>query len=69
MGGTEREGPDGKVIHWGLPEVVLYDDDPHTGISYPDFIEEDGRLYITETQKSIARVHEVPGQLLDRLWE
>ena len=27
------------------------------------------RVFITETQKSVARVHEVPQWLLDRLWE
>jgi hypothetical protein len=69
LGGVERDGPDGPVIHWGRPEVVLYDEDPHVGISYPDFIEDGGRLFITETQKSIARVHEVPDWLLARLWE
>jgi len=68
LGGEERDAPGGEVTHWGLPEVVLYDDDPQTGISYPDFTEDDGRLFISEAQKSIARVHEVPGWLLDRLW-
>jgi hypothetical protein len=47
----------------------LYADDPHVGISYPDFIEDDGRLFITATQKTVARVHEVPEWLLRRLWE
>jgi hypothetical protein len=69
LGGTEKDGPEGKVIHWGRPEVVLYADHPHAGISYPDFVEDDGRLFIAETQKSVARVHEVPEWVLARLWE
>lgn len=69
MGGVERDSPSGKVIHWGRPEVVLYDLSLHIGISYPDFIEHGDRLFITETQKTIARVHEVPQWLLDRLWD
>jgi hypothetical protein len=69
LGGVEQDSPAGKVIHWGNPEVVLYADDWKTGFGYPDFIEEGGRLFITETQKSIARVHKVPALLLQRLWE
>jgi hypothetical protein len=63
-GGVERAGK----IHWSQPEIVLYDDDPTVRISYPDFIEDDGRVFITETQKSVARVHEVDPKLLDGLW-
>ena len=66
--GTEIDGPDGKVIQWGKPVAVLYDRNPKVGISYPDFIWDDG-LYITETQKTIARVHRVPDELLRNLWE
>lgn len=69
LGGVERDSAAGRVIHWGRPEVVLYADDIETRISYPDFVEDDGRLYITETQKHTARVHEVPDWLLRRLWE
>lgn len=68
-GGTERDSPAGKVIRWGHPEVVLYTTDWERAIGYPDFIEEGDRLFITETQKTIARVHEVPAWLLNRLWE
>mgnify|MGYP006290769425 CR=1 FL=1 len=67
-GGTEADSPDGKVLRWGGPEVVLYATDWEAPIGYPDFIEEDGRLFITETQKTVARVHPIPGWLLDRLW-
>ncbi len=38
-------------------------------MSYPDLIEEaDGRFYITETQKTVARVHEIPAELLRGLF-
>jgi hypothetical protein len=65
VGGIEKDG----YIYWSQPEVWLYDDDPDgIRISYPDFIEEDGKVYITETQKHIARVHEVDPTLLDGIW-
>ncbi len=69
LGGVERDSPAGKVIHWGQPEVVLYADEWKTHIGYPDFIEEGSQLFITETQKSEARVHKIPDRLLRRLWE
>lgn len=68
LGGTEKDSPDGKVIHWGKPVAVLYSKDDSVRISYPDFIWDDG-LYITETQKSVARVHLIPDALLELLWE
>lgn len=63
-GGVEKDGH----IYWSQPEIVLYDDDPHVRISYPDFIEDNGRYFITETQKTIARVHEIDPALLEGLW-
>lgn len=63
-GGVERDG----MIHWAEPEIVLYDDDPGTRISYPNFVEQDGKYWITETQKTIARVHEIDPTLLEGLW-
>lgn len=67
-GGIEVDGPNGKVIHWSQPEIVLYDDNPYVRMSYPDLVEEDGRLFVTETQKEIARVHELDSHTLDLLW-
>jgi hypothetical protein len=61
------EGGDGR-LRWSQPEILLYDRDPATRMSYPDFIEEGEQLYITETQKTVARVHEVPSDLLPALW-
>ena len=63
-GGTEKDG----YIHWSQPEILLYDPNPPVRTSYPDLIEQDGRYWITETQKSIARVHEIDKGLLEGLW-
>lgn len=68
LGGTEHDSPQGKVLHWGRPVAVLYSRDPALRISYPDFLWDEGRLYITETQKTVARVHEIPDALLRTLW-
>jgi len=63
-GGIEIDGH----LHWSQPEIALYDVEPGTRMSYPDFIEHDGRYFITETQKTIARVHEIDPTLLEGLW-
>jgi len=67
-GGVEADGPDGKLIQWSQPEIVLYDDDIYTRMSYPDLIEEGDRFFLTETQKEVARVHAVDRRLLEGLW-
>ncbi len=64
-GGVERDG----FIHWSQPEILLYDPNPNVRTSYPDLIEQDGRYWITETQKTIARVHEIDKTLLEGLWK
>src|SRR5262245_29575123 len=64
-GGIEKNG----AIHWSQPEILLYDDDPAVRMSYPDFIESDERYFITETQKTVARVHEIDRTLLEGLWK
>lgn len=66
--GVEKDSPQGKVIHWSQPEILLYDDDPMVRMSYPDLVEEDGRYFVTETQKHIGRLHEVDRALLDPLF-
>lgn len=77
-GGIERDGH----IYWSQPEIVLFDTDPANcifdaqtgipgdggGMSYPDLIEQDGRYWITETQKTVARVHPIDTTLLEGLW-
>jgi len=67
-GGIEIDSPAGKRVQWSQPEIVLYDDDPRVRMSYPDLIEEDGAFFLTETQKTIARVHSVDRTLLEGLW-
>jgi hypothetical protein len=67
-GGVETDGTGGRVIQWSQPEIVLYDDDPYVRMSYPDLIEEQGKVYLAETQKDVARVHELDPMLLEGLW-
>ncbi len=72
MAGREVDTPEGKRIEWSQPEILLYDDDPYIRMSYPDLVEHDGKFYVTETQKEIARVHEIPQPILEGLfgqWE
>lgn len=63
-GGVEKDGR----IHWSQPEILLYDPDPRVTMSYPDLIEQDGRYWVTETNKTMARVHEIDKSLLEGLW-
>ncbi|MDA0196093.1 MAG: exo-alpha-sialidase [Bacteroidetes bacterium] len=67
-GGLEEDGPNGKIIKWTQPEILLYDDDPLIRMSYPDLVEDNGNYYISETQKDIARVHQIDKALLEKLW-
>lgn len=64
-GGEIRDGQ----VHWSQPEIALYDDDPAVRMSYPDFLEEpDGTIFVTETQKTVARVHRLEAALVRGLW-
>lgn len=58
----------GSRIHWSQPEILLYSDNPKTRMSYPDLVEQQGRYWVTETQKTIARVHEIDPALLQGMW-
>ena len=69
VGGVEADSPKGKIIRWSQPEIGLYDDDPFIRMSYPDMVEDQGKYFITETQKNVARVHEVDASLLEGMWE
>lgn len=65
-GGVEQNGR----IDWSQPEILLYENDLSvTGMSYPDLIEEDGKYWITETQKTEARVHTIDATLLAGMWK
>ena len=64
-GGLEKDGK----MYWSEPEILLYHPDRDIlGMSYPDLIEEEGKYWFSETQKSVARVHRVDGSLLEGLW-
>lgn len=63
-GGIERDG----FIHWSEPEILLYENDYARGISYPDWIEDRGEYFFTETQKTRARVHQIPTSFMEMLW-
>ena len=66
-GGEQRDG----LIHWSQPEVLLYGFDLPVrgqGMSYPDFIEQDGRLWVTTTDKENARIFEIDPAMLEGLW-
>ena len=66
--GIEKDSPAGKILEWAQPEILLYEDDPFIRMSYPDLIELDDGLYISETQKSEARIHRIDPVFLERLW-
>jgi hypothetical protein len=68
MAGMERDTPSGKMIFWSQPEILLYDDDTFIRMSYPDLVEDGGKYYVTETQKNMGRVHEIPKPLVDGLF-
>ncbi len=68
MAGREIDTPDGKRIEWSQPEIVLYDDDPYIRMSYPDLVEQDGKFYLTQTQKNAARLHELAQPLVEGLF-
>ncbi len=62
--GIEFDSPEGKIIRWSQPEIALYADDASDRMSYPDLIEEGDALYVTETQKTVARVHRLSPDLI-----
>jgi hypothetical protein len=63
-GGIEK---DGKII-WSQPEILLYEEEIEKRMSYPDLIEQDGKYWITETNKEEAKCNEVPTSFLNALW-
>lgn len=67
-GAVEADSPEGKILRFSQPEIVLYDEDINIRISYPDLIEKDGEFYITETQKRDAAVNHIDKNLIHGLW-
>jgi hypothetical protein len=64
LGGIEKDG----YINWSEPEILLYSDEPGDGISYPDFVEDHGAIYVSETEKEAARIHKLDNYMLQGLW-
>ena len=62
--GTEKNG----TVYWSQPELVNYNVERRRGCSYPDIIEEDGRYYLSSTNKDFARVQEIDQQLMENLF-
>ena len=65
--GIETDTPEGRGIRWGAPELLLYHPDASKMMSYPDLVE-DGGYFFTETEKRIARSHEIPATFLEKIW-
>ena len=63
----EVDTENGKELVYGQPEILFYHTGDRLSISYPDFVEHEGRLLITETQKFIARIHTVSERLQNAL--
>jgi len=55
-------------LEFGEPEILLYDDDPFLRMSYPDLFEWNGRTFVTETDKRIARIHEIDEGFLQKIF-
>ena len=63
----ETDTENGKELIYGQPEILFYHTGDRLSISYPDLIEYEGKLLITETQKQIARIHVVGEKLQNAL--
>ena len=63
----EADTENGKELVYGQPEILFYHTGDRLSISYPDLIEYNGKLLITETQKQIARIHTVGEKLQNAL--
>jgi hypothetical protein len=64
-GGIEVKG---KIV-WSQPEILIYAPGlSKERMSYPDLIEQDGRYWITETNKLQGLCHEIEPDFFNRLW-
>jgi len=63
-GGVEVNG---KIV-WTQPEILVYTPDDKDRMSYPDLIEQDGKFWITETNKTEGYCHAIDRSFLDKLW-
>ena len=68
LAAREVEGPEGNVLEFSQPEILLYTDDITCRMSYPDCLElSSGDLLLTETEKHVARMHRIPDSFLRRI--
>ncbi len=66
-GGVEQ---DGRIL-WSEPEILIYNHNtsrPHGRFSYPDLVEQDGRYWLTSTNKETGRVLQIPSDFFEGLW-
>ena len=64
-GGIEVNGK----ICWSQPEMLIYAPDVvKDRLSYPDLIEQDGKYWITETNKEHGLCHEINPDFFGNLW-
>lgn len=49
-------------------EIVLFDSDPFVRMSCTDLVEVNGKNFLTETQKNVARIHEISAELIEGMW-
>jgi len=64
-GGIEKNGK----LYWSEPEIILYSKNRTDRMSYPDFIEDHGEIYVTETQKTVARTHKIDRVLIENMFK
>jgi hypothetical protein len=64
----EQDSAEGKMLIWSQPEILLYHESSSVGFSYPDLVIDQGRYFITETNKITARVHEIPTSFVEKLF-
>jgi hypothetical protein len=56
-------------IEWSAPEVLLYSSDPTVRMSYPDLYASNGHWYVTQTDKSTARVTAIPDSFISEIFQ
>ena len=73
-GRVQAVGTNASTVVWSQPEVVLYNRDStatdpnlYVSTSYPDIIQQGGKIWIAETDKEVARTHLVDRSLVDML--
>jgi hypothetical protein len=65
----EIDSPEGKKLEFSQPEILLYTGDITRRMSYPDLMEiGDGSLLLTETEKQTARMHRIPAEFVEKLF-